>query len=85
MVSSPLMLLLLPAIAVAVPMLLWEPSSWRQAVLRLGLIGLCLSAWVDIVDNAVGQVEHDPPLLSVAWGLSIALVAIGRLATVLRP
>lgn len=78
------MLLLLPAIVVAVPLLLWEPHSWRDAVVRLGLIGLCLSAWIDIVDNAAGQVEHDPPLLTAAWGLSIALVAIGRLATLLR-
>jgi hypothetical protein len=82
-VASPFMLLVLPAIVAAVPLLLWEPRGWPQMAARLGIIGLGLCAWIDIVDN-VGDIENDPPLLSAAWALSAALVATGRLTTLLR-
>jgi hypothetical protein len=82
--SSPLLLLLIPVFVAAVPMLLWEPSGWRQAVGRLGLLGLALSAWVDVLDNCPACGENDPFLLSGGWILSAALVAGGGAALLAR-
>ena len=83
MESSPLMLLLLPVIVAAVPVLLWEPRGWQQLVARIGVVGLALTAWIDLVDN-VGAGENDPPLLSASWALFAVLIAAGALATLLR-
>jgi hypothetical protein len=79
------MLMVIPLLAAAVPLLLLEPLAWWQAAGRLGLIGLGFSAWIDLVDNcAIGCAEHDPPLLSGAWALSGALLAAAVLMRLSR-
>jgi hypothetical protein len=84
MESSPLLLLLVPVLVAAVPMLLWEAGDWRQAVSRLGILGLGVTAWVDLLDNCASCAEDDPALLSGAWILSLGLVAAGGAALLAR-
>jgi hypothetical protein len=85
MVPSPILLLAIPAFGVSIPLLLWQPGGWPQAVGSLGLIGLGASAWIDVLDNCgAGCVEHDPPLLSGAWAVAAALFAVGAVALCVR-
>jgi hypothetical protein len=81
MSSSHLLLLVLPALAAAVPLILWEPGIWYQTAARLGAFGLGLSAWIDLVDNFGSGAEDDPILLTGCWALSGGLVMAGAVAT----
>jgi hypothetical protein len=81
MTPSHLLLLGLPALAAAVPLILCEPRSWYQTAARLGAFGLGLSAWIDLVDNlGAGGVENDPVLLTGGWALSGLLVVVAAVA-----
>ena len=87
MLASPtLLLLIVPALAASIPVLFWQPGGWPEIAGRLGVIGVGLSAWVDVADNCavIGCVERDPALLSGMWALSIALAAVGALAIGVR-
>jgi hypothetical protein len=82
MSSSPLLLLVLPALAAAVPLILWEPrTTWYQTTARLGAFGLALAMWIDLADNCgAACAEDDPVLLTACWALSAGLVAAGAVA-----
>ena len=86
MAQSPLMLLVVPVLVAAVPLLFFGDSlRWWQAAGRLGAIGLGFAAWIDVLDNcAAACVEDDPLLLSGMWAASAALLAAGVAAVTAR-